>query len=54
MHIDLYSGPVTDNSVGIDYIEANLKRPAVNAGRQPVRMAEVVLDLLDMKNRKVS
>jgi hypothetical protein len=54
MRIDLYSGPVTDNSVGIDYIEANLKRPAVNAGRQPARMAEVVLGLLNMKNRKVS
>jgi hypothetical protein len=54
MDIDLYSGPVTDNLVGIEYIESHLKRPAVNAGRQSARMAEVVLGLLDMKSRKVS
>lgn len=54
MTIDLYSGPVTDNAVGIEYIEAQFKRPAVNAGRQAARMAEVVLGLLHMKNQTVS
>ena len=52
--IDLFSGPVTDNLVGIEYIESHLKRPAVNAGKHPARMAEVVLGLLDMRDRKVS
>ena len=52
--IDLFSGPVTDNLVGIEYIEAHLNRPAVNVGKHPARMAEVVLSLLDMADRTVS
>jgi hypothetical protein len=54
LDIDLYSGPVTDNLVGIEYIESHLDRPAVNAGKHPARLAEVVLGLLDMKSRRVS
>ncbi len=54
LNIDLYSGPVTDNLVGIEYIESHLNRPAVNAGKHPARLAEIVLGLLDMKSRKVS
>lgn len=54
LNIDLYSGPVTDNLVGIEYVESHLNRPAVNAGKHPTRLAEIVLGLLDMKDRKVS
>ncbi len=54
LDVDLYSGPVTDNLVGVEYIEAHLDRPAVNAGKHPARLAEVVLGLLDMADRKVS
>ncbi|HLU47205.1 MAG TPA: hypothetical protein VK116_03945, partial [Planctomycetota bacterium] len=40
--IDLFSGPVTDNSVGVDYLVAELKKPAINAYRDPERLVEIV------------
>jgi hypothetical protein len=52
--IDLFSGPVTDNRVGIDYLEAEFNVPAINACRHPARAAEAVLNLLSLKKQMVS
>lgn len=52
--IDLFSGPVTDNRVGIDYLEAEFNVPAVNACRHPARTAETVLNLLSLRKQMVS
>jgi hypothetical protein len=52
--IDLFSGPVTDNLVGIEYLESHLNRPAINARKHPLRMAEVVLSLLKLEKHMVS
>ena len=52
--IDLFAGAATDNLVGIDYLESEFNRPAINACQHPARMAEVVLNLLKLNRRKVS
>ncbi len=54
LDIDLFAGPATDNLVGIEYLESEFSRPAINACKHPARMAEVVLNLLKLKKRKVS
>ncbi len=54
IHIDLFSGPVTDSLVGVEYLEAQFNRPAVNACRYPARLAEVVRSLLHTNARRVS
>ncbi len=54
LDIDLFAGPATDNLVGIEYLESEFNRPAINACKHPARMAEVVLNLLKLKKRKVS
>ena len=40
--IDFYSGPCTDSSVGVEYIEGSLKAPAINARLYPERLGEEV------------
>ena len=54
LDIDLFSGPATDNLVGIEYLESEFGRPAINACNHPARMADVVLKLLKLKKSKVS
>lgn len=44
--IDLFSGPVTDNSVGVDYLERELGRRAINAHRNPERLAAEIKERL--------
>lgn len=43
---DIVSGPVTDNLVGARYIEGSLGLVAINARREPQRLAERVLQSL--------
>lgn len=52
--IDLFSGPVTDNLVGIEYLEAEFRVPAINACKHPGQTADAVLNLLSLKKRMVS
>lgn len=54
LDIDLFAGPATDNLVGVEYLESEFDRPAINACKHPARMAEVVSNLLNSKKRKVS
>jgi len=51
--IDLFSGPVTDNLVGIEYLEAQFGVPAINACKHPRQTADAVLDLLKLKKQMV-
>jgi hypothetical protein len=44
--IDLFSGPVTDNDVGVEYLEKELKVRAINAHRNPEALAEAVMQHL--------
>jgi len=46
--IDIFSGPVTDNEVGVQYLEGEFGRRAVNAHRDPELLADVVLEHLGM------
>ena len=50
--IDLFSGPATDNETGVDYLEAEFGKPAINAYRSPERLAEVVLRHLGLEAEK--
>jgi hypothetical protein len=52
--IDLFSGPVTDNRVGIEYLESQFEAPAINACKHPGETAEAVLKLLSPKKQMVS
>jgi hypothetical protein len=52
--IDLFSGPVTDNGVGIEYLEGEFDIPAINACKHPVQTADAVLDLLSLRKQVVS
>jgi hypothetical protein len=42
VHIDCISGPATDNSAGIDYIENRFGKRAVNGRVDPVALADIV------------
>jgi hypothetical protein len=44
--IDLFSGPATDNTVGIEYLEREFKKPAINAHANPEAVAKAVIDHL--------
>jgi hypothetical protein len=44
--IDLFTGPVTDNSVGVDFLVDQFGKPAINAYRHPELLAAVVLERL--------
>ena len=50
--IDLFSGPVTDNDVGVEYLKKELKKRAINAHRNPEALAEAVLEHLGIAVRK--
>lgn len=39
---DVFSGPVTDNEVGVSYIKSNLDTPAANALTMPDKLASLV------------
>ncbi len=52
VEIDLFSGPVTDNDVGVEYLEKQFKRRAINAHRNPEALAEAVLDHMGIKAPK--
>jgi len=49
IEIDLFSGPVTDNDVGVEYLERELKKKAINAHRNPEALADAVLGRLGIK-----
>jgi hypothetical protein len=42
LRIDVFSGPATDNTVGVEYIQRELKVPAANARTEGHRLADVV------------
>lgn len=46
LRVDVFAGPATDNSVGVDYIQRELKVPAANARTSGDRLADVVEGLL--------
>ena len=46
LRIDAFSGPATDNSVGVEYIQRELKVPAANARTDGHRLADLVEGLL--------
>lgn len=50
--IDLYSGPCTDSSVGVEYIEASLGASAINARLNPERLGEEVERRLGLADAK--
>ena len=50
IELDLFSGPATDNIVGVEYLEAELGKPAINAHRAPERLAERVLQHLGLRD----
>ena len=52
VEIDLFSGPVTDNDVGVEYLEKQFKKRAINAHRNPEALAEAVLSHLGIKAPK--
>jgi hypothetical protein len=52
IEIDLYSGPATDNAVGVEYIEKQFKKPAINAHRNPEELAAAILKHLQMEGRR--
>lgn len=47
--IDLFSGPVTDNDVGVEFLQKQFKKQAINAYRNPGAVAEAVLQHLGIK-----
>jgi hypothetical protein len=42
VHVDCVSGPATDNSAGVSYIEERFGRPAANGRADPDRLADLV------------
>jgi len=50
--IDLFSGPVTDNDVGVEYLEKELGKRAINAHRSPEPLAKVVMGHLGLREKK--
>jgi len=46
LRVDVFAGPATDNSVGVEYIQRELKVPAANARTDGNRLADVVEGLL--------
>jgi hypothetical protein len=46
LRIDVFAGPATDNMVGVEYIQRELKVPAANARTDGHRLADVVEGLL--------
>ncbi|MBI4606015.1 MAG: hypothetical protein HY721_28960 [Planctomycetes bacterium] len=51
IEIDLFSGPVTDNDVGLDFLRKELGKPAINAHRNPEALAEAVMEHLGLVPR---
>jgi hypothetical protein len=46
LRIDVFAGPATDNSVGVEYIQRELKIPAANARTDGHKLADAVEGLL--------
>lgn len=46
VHVDCISGPATDNSAGVDYIQGRFGKPAVNGRVAPEQLADMVEALL--------
>ena len=51
--IDVFSGPVTDNDVGVEYLERELKTRAINAHRNPEALAEAIQQHLCLAPRSI-
>ena len=50
IEIDLFSGPATDNDVGVGFIERELGKPATNAIQNPKALAERVREHLGLES----
>ncbi|MBN1442994.1 MAG: hypothetical protein JXA90_09800 [Planctomycetes bacterium] len=50
--IDIVSGPVTDNAVGVHYLEETLGVRAINAYRNPEKIAELVVRHLGLGGQR--
>jgi hypothetical protein len=46
VHVDCISGPATDNSAGVDYIQGRFGKPATNGRGAPEQLADMVEALL--------
>jgi hypothetical protein len=46
LRVDVFAGPATDNAVGVDYIQRELKVPAANARTDGERLADIVEGLV--------
>jgi hypothetical protein len=46
LRIDVFAGPATDNAVGVDYIQRELKVPAANSRTDGEKLADIVEALL--------
>ncbi len=42
VHVDCVSGPATDNSAGVDYIQGRFGKPAINGRVSPEQLADLV------------
>jgi hypothetical protein len=42
VHVDCVSGPATDNSAGVDYVQERFGKPAANGRVNPVELADLV------------
>ena len=40
--VDCVSGPATDNSAGVNYIESQFATPAANGRREAARLADLI------------
>ncbi len=49
IEVDGISGPTTDTPVGVEFVENQLQLPAINARLEPDRLAQLVLDHLNLK-----
>jgi len=49
IQIDLFSGPVTDNEVGVEFLEREFGKRAINAHRHPEAVARAVLQHVELK-----
>lgn len=48
LSIDLFSGPATDNNVGVEYLKKEFGRQAINAHHDPESLAEAVMSHLHL------
>ena len=54
-HIEpsMVTGPATDNQVGVDIIEQQMKVPAINAISHPATLGDAIIDSIGMGSRAI-